>query len=154
MENVGTCGLFYEHLVDFVAIWYVLWSFGKFFPFWNVVQKKIWQPWRFRPRAVAASSVTGFAEILPFGEIYTAKLTRSRTHFGYIFGQIKSKSQIKLIFSETIVKRGDCCLFLVDFDDDATCFWSHWPPRNVLCNATLKKRGYAQSSTDASGDRF
>jgi hypothetical protein len=30
----------------FVAIWYILWSFGIFFGiFWYVVPRKIWQPW-------------------------------------------------------------------------------------------------------------
>jgi hypothetical protein len=28
----------------FMAIWYILWSFGIFFPFWYVVPRKIWQP--------------------------------------------------------------------------------------------------------------
>jgi hypothetical protein len=28
-----------------VAIWYILGLFGIFFPFWNVVARKIWQPW-------------------------------------------------------------------------------------------------------------
>jgi membrane protease YdiL (CAAX protease family) len=28
-----------------VAIWYILWLFGLFFPFWYVVPRKIWQPW-------------------------------------------------------------------------------------------------------------
>jgi hypothetical protein len=28
-----------------VAIWYILWMFGTFFPFWYVVARKIWQPW-------------------------------------------------------------------------------------------------------------
>jgi hypothetical protein len=46
MEEVVT---FYDHLVYFttiwyryfVAIWYILWSFGIFFP---VLVRKIWQP--------------------------------------------------------------------------------------------------------------
>jgi hypothetical protein len=37
--------LFYGHLVYFVAIWYTLWLLGIFFPFWDVVRRKIWQPW-------------------------------------------------------------------------------------------------------------
>jgi hypothetical protein len=36
-------GLFYGHLVYFVAIWYVFWLFGIFFPFWYVAPRKIWQ---------------------------------------------------------------------------------------------------------------
>jgi hypothetical protein len=43
-------GLFYGHLVYFTAIWHsghqkfviVIWYI--FFPFWYVVQRKIWQP--------------------------------------------------------------------------------------------------------------
>jgi hypothetical protein len=31
---------FYDNLVHFVVIWYI------FFPFWRVVQRKIWQPSR------------------------------------------------------------------------------------------------------------
>jgi hypothetical protein len=27
-----------------MAIWYILWLLGIFFPFWYVVQRKIWQP--------------------------------------------------------------------------------------------------------------
>jgi hypothetical protein len=63
MENVG---IFYAHLVNFTAIWYILWPFSKFviiwyilWPFgnfvviwnifWYIVTLKIWQPCR--PRA-------------------------------------------------------------------------------------------------------
>jgi hypothetical protein len=38
-------GIFYGHLVYFVAIWCILLLFGIFFPFWYVVPRKIWQPW-------------------------------------------------------------------------------------------------------------
>jgi hypothetical protein len=48
MEDVGILyshlvylrpnGIFYGHLVDFVAI-------GYFFPFWYILPRKIWQPW-------------------------------------------------------------------------------------------------------------
>jgi hypothetical protein len=31
-------------LVYFVAIWYVLWPLGVFFPFRYVLPRKIWQP--------------------------------------------------------------------------------------------------------------
>jgi hypothetical protein len=63
MEDVG---IFYIALVDFTAIWYILWPFGifyghlvyfmaiwylhfmviwYFFPkFWNAVSRKFWQP--------------------------------------------------------------------------------------------------------------
>jgi hypothetical protein len=51
-------GIFYGHLVYFTAIWsislafgifyghlvYFVAHFGKFFPFWFVVPRKIWQP--------------------------------------------------------------------------------------------------------------
>jgi hypothetical protein len=37
-------GEFYGHLVNFMAIWCTLWSFGIFFPLWYVVPRKIWQP--------------------------------------------------------------------------------------------------------------
>jgi hypothetical protein len=37
-------GPIYGHLVYFVAIWYLVWLIGIFFPFWYVVQRKIWQP--------------------------------------------------------------------------------------------------------------
>jgi hypothetical protein len=44
MDDVGTIyvwplGLFYGHLVYFVVNWYILWSFGVFFPCWYVVPK-------------------------------------------------------------------------------------------------------------------
>jgi hypothetical protein len=45
-------GTFYDHLVHFVFIWYILYSFwcilysfGTFFRFWYHVPRKIWQPW-------------------------------------------------------------------------------------------------------------
>jgi hypothetical protein len=49
MEDVGICvlwpfGKFSVHLVNVVAIWDIVWSFGTFFPFWYVVPRKIWQP--------------------------------------------------------------------------------------------------------------
>jgi hypothetical protein len=31
--------------VYFVCIWYILWAFGKNFPFWYVEPRKIWQLW-------------------------------------------------------------------------------------------------------------
>jgi hypothetical protein len=59
MENVG---LFYDLLVHFTAIRNILWtigmfcaSFGIFYSFWYIVQRKIWQPWlqvKMRPRAL------------------------------------------------------------------------------------------------------
>jgi hypothetical protein len=33
-------GIFYGHLVKFMAVWYGLWSFVIFFPIWNVGTKK------------------------------------------------------------------------------------------------------------------
>jgi hypothetical protein len=36
-------GLFYGHFVYFMVVWYVWGSLGIFFPFWYVVQRKIWQ---------------------------------------------------------------------------------------------------------------
>jgi hypothetical protein len=42
-------GIFYCHLVYFVATWGILWLFGIFFPFWYVLQSKIWQPWTREP---------------------------------------------------------------------------------------------------------
>jgi hypothetical protein len=48
MEDVD---IFYVHLVYFTVILYVLWPYGifsgyfaHFFPFWYVVERKIWQP--------------------------------------------------------------------------------------------------------------
>jgi hypothetical protein len=55
-------GPFYDHLVYFVAIWYNLWTFGIFFPFWYVVPRKIWQPCsELHPFFIASDlDVTGF----------------------------------------------------------------------------------------------
>jgi hypothetical protein len=47
MEGVGLSwpfGAFYNHLVYFMNIFYILCSFGIFFPCWYVVTRKIWQP--------------------------------------------------------------------------------------------------------------
>jgi hypothetical protein len=33
-------------LLYFTAIWSILQPFGTFFPFWYLVLRKIWQPWR------------------------------------------------------------------------------------------------------------
>jgi hypothetical protein len=48
MENVG---IFYGHGGYFTVIsyglftiWYIVWSFGTFFPFGYVVPREIWQP--------------------------------------------------------------------------------------------------------------
>jgi hypothetical protein len=61
MQDVG---IFYGHLEYFIAIWNILWPFGKFyshlvyftdicdilgpfgtfFRFWYIVSRKIWQP--------------------------------------------------------------------------------------------------------------
>jgi hypothetical protein len=38
-------GQFSRHLLYFMAIWYALWSFAIFSPFWYVAPRKIWQPW-------------------------------------------------------------------------------------------------------------
>jgi hypothetical protein len=61
MEDVG---IFYEHLVNFTANWYILWTFGIicgilvyiFSPFWCVVPRKIWQPWWGRERVACAEN--------------------------------------------------------------------------------------------------
>jgi hypothetical protein len=37
--------IFDSHLVHRMAIWYILWLFGMFFPFWYAVPGKIWQHW-------------------------------------------------------------------------------------------------------------
>jgi hypothetical protein len=47
MEDVFICitrplCLFVGYLVNCLAIWYILWLFGIFFPFWIVVLKQIW----------------------------------------------------------------------------------------------------------------
>jgi hypothetical protein len=42
-----TFGVFYGHLIYFMTIWYILWSFGippAWHPFWCIVHRKIWQP--------------------------------------------------------------------------------------------------------------
>jgi hypothetical protein len=48
MEDVG---IFYVHLVNFLANWHFWWQFGTFchllvhfYPFWYLVPRKIWQP--------------------------------------------------------------------------------------------------------------
>jgi hypothetical protein len=48
MHDVGTlCGplvnMYSVHLVYFMVIWYILWSFGIFYAIWYVVPKTIWQ---------------------------------------------------------------------------------------------------------------
>jgi hypothetical protein len=37
--------LYCGHLVHFLVIWYILWSFGIFFPVLVCCNEKIWQPW-------------------------------------------------------------------------------------------------------------
>jgi hypothetical protein len=37
MEKVG-------NLENFTTVWYILWLFGKFSPFWCSMYRKIWQP--------------------------------------------------------------------------------------------------------------
>jgi hypothetical protein len=41
MENIlRPFGIIYGHLVQRMAVWYSLWSFGILFPFWYVLTKK------------------------------------------------------------------------------------------------------------------
>jgi hypothetical protein len=38
-------GIFYDHFVYFIALLYIIWSFGiGISPFWYIVPIKIWQP--------------------------------------------------------------------------------------------------------------
>jgi hypothetical protein len=39
-----TLGPFYGLLLHFMDIWYSLWKFGIFFPFWYFERRKLWQP--------------------------------------------------------------------------------------------------------------
>jgi hypothetical protein len=39
-------GKLHGNLVYYMGIWYIMWEFGIFFPFWYFVPRKIWQPWR------------------------------------------------------------------------------------------------------------
>jgi hypothetical protein len=41
MENVG---IFYNHFAKIMVVWYSLWSFGIFFPFWSDWTKKSGNP--------------------------------------------------------------------------------------------------------------
>jgi hypothetical protein len=41
-------GLFHGHLVYFVVVWYSLWAFRIFFPFWYFGPSQIWQPWPYQ----------------------------------------------------------------------------------------------------------
>jgi hypothetical protein len=47
-------GQFSDHLVYFMAIWYIFWLFGIFCGhlYWDVVPRKIWQPWNRRCQKV------------------------------------------------------------------------------------------------------
>jgi hypothetical protein len=45
MKDVGKFPLFYCHLVYLWPFDIFCGHFGIFFPFWYVVQRKIWQPW-------------------------------------------------------------------------------------------------------------
>jgi hypothetical protein len=66
MEDVG---IFHEHLVyvfdghlvHYMTIWYILWPFGIFFPFWYVVPRKIWQPCSEGRRSVPRPNVASTA---------------------------------------------------------------------------------------------
>jgi hypothetical protein len=42
-----------------MAIWYILWSFGNFSPFWYFVPRKIWQPWWVWHSNITATSSLG-----------------------------------------------------------------------------------------------
>jgi hypothetical protein len=45
--NLWKFGKFYCHWVYFCDRLTFSWSFGIFFPLWNVAPRKIWQPWFF-----------------------------------------------------------------------------------------------------------
>jgi hypothetical protein len=32
------------HLLDSVAIWYIMWPNGIFYPFWYIASREFWQP--------------------------------------------------------------------------------------------------------------
>jgi hypothetical protein len=44
LEYLSIFGIFCGYLIYFVVIWYILWLFGIFSPFWYDVPRKIWQP--------------------------------------------------------------------------------------------------------------
>jgi hypothetical protein len=65
MEDAGmyivlTFGQFHGHLVHFMVLWYILWSFGIFSPFWCIVPRKIWQPWFGRETLLQKSETVSF----------------------------------------------------------------------------------------------
>jgi hypothetical protein len=47
--EIESVGIFYQHLVYFISLWYILWSFGIYFQFGMLyvcmyISGKIWQP--------------------------------------------------------------------------------------------------------------
>jgi hypothetical protein len=61
--------LFYSHLIYFVAIGYILLFLDKFFPFWYLVPRKIWQPW-FSPVSMKDNDYDGHCRV--HGQDYLA----------------------------------------------------------------------------------
>jgi hypothetical protein len=85
LVNYLTIGIFYSHLVNFRAIWLILWSFGIFFPFWYDVRRKIWQPCSVVMDAFLSQSHGSLT--IRFGVIIFGIVT-----FGYLLGSILQNS--------------------------------------------------------------
>jgi hypothetical protein len=69
MKNV--C-IFYDHLEKFVVVWYSLWSFGIFLPFWYVWTKKnlASQMYTLDPRMSDLAEGLAFLSLLLFGSFF------------------------------------------------------------------------------------
>jgi hypothetical protein len=85
-----TFGIFYDHSVHFVLIWYI------FFQFWYHAPRKIWQPWSEFRETDRGSTLS---ETIFCRNLTLSFLSRQKTsHFDYPAVSSLNHSEIKLFF--------------------------------------------------------
>jgi hypothetical protein len=134
-------------MVYFMAIWYILWSFVIFFPFWYVVPRNIWQPCRSVMSAVSESKCQGSNQgpMLWFFVYFRRNFFAKKLAF---LTQNKAKFWKKLIitlvfkknanfFRRKLAKIAENC----DHNIDPRCLWKKSPnfDQDFACCGFLPK---------------
>jgi hypothetical protein len=99
MDDVG---IFYSHLVYFVAILSIFLKFDVFSPFWYVVSRKIWQPWTGDKKSIVVQRVTSELTVCSFIDSWLSQSLFFRTVQAFLG---RGVNLIKGIFST----HGDQC---------------------------------------------
>jgi hypothetical protein len=88
---------FLSCLLNCIAVWYILWSFGIFLPFWYVVPRKIWQPWYSLHKHVAGSHKSRRQKLFPDFWQETDSPVFVVTKSGRILGERKELDQVQIL---------------------------------------------------------